>query len=119
MRLAFVYILSNRAGQLYIGVTPNLKRRMSQHRRAWSGYTARHQIKTLVYFEILPREAAIKREKQLKVWKRMKKIDLIESKNPEWKDLTRRIEPSLRLAKAKLRTDSSLRFARRKMGRDG
>jgi putative endonuclease len=104
MRLAFVYILSNPSGQLYIGVTPNLKRRMSQHRRAWSGYTARHQIKTLVYFEIIgPREAAIKREKQLKVWKRMKKIALIESKNPEWKDLTAWIEPSLRFAQGRTR----------------
>lgn len=102
MRLAFVYILTNKSGQLYVGVTPNLKRRMNQHRRAWSGYTARHQIKTLVYFEIIgPREAAIKREKQLKVWKRIRKLALIESKNPGWKDLTPRIEPSLRFAQGR------------------
>ena len=84
-----VYILANRAHGLYIGHTPNLQRRLDQHRRAWSGYTARHQTKRLVYYEYFKvREDAIKREKQIKKWKRMKKIVLIESKNPTWKNLS-------------------------------
>lgn len=88
MRRLFVYILANESRQLYIGVTTNLERRMELHRRAYSGYTARHQIKRLVYFEYTgPPEVAIRREKQLKVWKRMKKIALIEAKNPTWKNL--------------------------------
>jgi putative endonuclease len=84
-----VYILANRAHVLYIGQTPNLHRRLEQHRPAWSGYSARHQTKRLVYYEYFKtRETAIQREKQLKKWRRSKKLALIESKNPGWKNLS-------------------------------
>jgi putative endonuclease len=88
MRQYFVYILANRAGQLYIGVTNDLERRVAQHRLGLEGYTARHQIFQLVYFETTNDIiAAITREKQLKAWTRRRKIELVESANPDWKDL--------------------------------
>jgi putative endonuclease len=88
MRQYFVYILANRAGQLYIGVTNDLERRVTQHRLGLEGYTARHQIFQLVYFETTNDIiAAITREKQLKARTRRRKIDLIKSMNPGWKDL--------------------------------
>jgi putative endonuclease len=88
MRQFWVYILANRSRQLYIGVTNNLELRVAQHRLGTEGYTARHQIKDLVYFETTGDiVAAITREKQLKGWKRVRKVQLIESTNPDWKDL--------------------------------
>ena len=89
MKRRFVYIMASRSRELYVGQTPNLQRRMDQHRRAWSGYVARHDTRRLVYWEFIgPPEAAIAREKQIKKWTRMKKIALIESKNPTWKNLS-------------------------------
>jgi putative endonuclease len=88
MRNYFVYMLANRSGQLYIGVTNNLELRVAQHRLGGEGYTARHRIFQLVYFETTHDVmAAITREKQLKGWTRRRKIELIESMNPGWRDL--------------------------------
>ena len=87
----FVYILaSKRNGTLYIGVTNDLTRRMSEHKaKLVPGFTRKYQVDQLVYFEmfdsILEGRA---REHALKRWRRAWKIALIEKLNPEWRDLT-------------------------------
>jgi putative endonuclease len=89
-QLYYIYILaSKRGGRLYVGVTNDLLRRVSEHKtKAISSYTAKYQIQTLVYFEsVTDPLSAISREKQLKHWKRDWKIDLIEQGNPSWQDL--------------------------------
>ena len=87
---AYVYILaSRRNGTLYIGVTNDLVRRLFEHRSGRvAGFTARYGVKRLVYFESHPDvEAAIRREKSLKRWRRAWKIRLVEQGNPDWHDL--------------------------------
>jgi len=89
MRTFWVYILASRTRVLYVGVTNNLGRRLASHKAGHgSRFTARYSVDRLVYFEecrtIL---AAISREKELKGWRRSKKVALIESTNPEWRDL--------------------------------
>ena len=89
-RTFYVYILANRTRRLYIGVTGNLVRRLFEHRTGIkTGFAHRYNIQRLVYWEstIDPR-IAIAREKQLKGWRREKKIHLIESMNPDWEDLS-------------------------------
>jgi len=87
----FVYILaSKRNGTLYVGVTNNLARRMSEHKaKLVPGFTRQYGVDLLVYFEefdsILDARA---REHSLKRWRRAWKIDLIEKLNPDWRDLT-------------------------------
>jgi len=86
----YVYILaSKRNGTLYIGVTSELIKRVYEHKNNLiNGFTKKYDVHNLVYYE--PTEdinSAIKREKQLKKWKRAWKIELIEKNNPEWKDL--------------------------------
>jgi putative endonuclease len=86
----YVYILaSRRNGTLYTGVTNNLLRRSDQHKSGEiPGFTQRHHIRRLVYFETFARiEDAIAREKRVKKWKRQWKPRLIEQGNPEWRDL--------------------------------
>jgi putative endonuclease len=86
----FVYILASRMhGTLYVGVTPNLPKRVYEHRTGViPGFTRRYAAKLLVYLEAHDSiEAAIVREKQLKEWKRDWKIELIERDNPSWSDL--------------------------------
>jgi len=90
MKTYYVYILaSKRNGTLYIGVTNNLDRRVSEHKSGLiAGFTKKYNVHRLVYFESSSDiNAAITREKQLKKWKRAWKIKLIEDSNPEWKDL--------------------------------
>ncbi len=85
-----VYILANfRNGALYVGVTSNLMARLVQHRdELFKGFTKRYSIKRLVWFAMADTmDAAMTREKQLKVWKRSWKIELIETDNPTWRDL--------------------------------
>ncbi len=91
MRTYYVYILTNRlGGALYIGVTNDLLRRITEHRAGVvAGFTRTYGLKTLVYFEETSDVfSAIQREKQLKAWKRDWKIQLIERENPDWKDLS-------------------------------
>lgn len=86
----FVYILaSKRNGTLYVGVTSDLYGRMVEHRDGLTGgFTERYGVKMLVYFEEHDDiDEAIRREKRLKHWRRVWKIGLIESRNPEWRDL--------------------------------
>ena len=86
----YVYILaSGRNGTLYIGMTNDLIRRVSEHRQEMiPGFTRIYHIHTLVYFEQgNDVGGVIKREKQLKTWKRKWKLALIEQTNPEWNDL--------------------------------
>jgi putative endonuclease len=73
---------------LYIGVTNELERRVLEHREGKSGFTKKYNVTKLVYFECGDDiNIAIAREKQIKAGSRQKKIDLINSINPEWKDL--------------------------------
>jgi len=85
----YVYIMTNRSGTLYTGVTNDLKRRVYQHRhRLVPGFTSKYAIGRLVYFESTPDvRSAIAREKQIK-WRREKKVALIESMSRSWKDLS-------------------------------
>jgi len=86
----YVYILSNRSRTLYTGVTNSLVRRVCAHKQKLvEGFTNKYNITLLVYYEETPDiRSAIAREKQIKGWLRSKKIALIESMNPEWKDLS-------------------------------
>ena len=85
-----VYIVtSKRNGTLYIGVTSDLVKRIWEHKNNMvEGFTKRYDVHRLVWYELhATMESAIKREKQLKNWKRKWKLELIESINPDWKDL--------------------------------
>jgi putative endonuclease len=86
----YVYMMSNKSGTLYIGVTNNIKRRVFQHKnKLIEGFTKKYNIHVLIYFETFGDvSSAIAREKVLKGWLRKKKIELISSSNPEWKDLS-------------------------------
>ncbi len=87
----YVYILASWSKVLYTGVTGNLAGRVFQHQqKRLPGFTAKYYINRLVYYEEYPLiEDAIKREKQIKGWLRSKKIALIETLNPKWKDLSK------------------------------
>lgn len=90
MKEPCVYILaSKRDGALYVGVTSDLHGRMSEHDQGLiDGFTKRYGVKLLVYCEFHDdMAAAIRREKQLKEWRRAWKVRLIESMNPEWVNL--------------------------------
>ena len=86
-----VYIMVNRHRTvLYVGVTSDLQKRISEHRAGVhpSSFTKKYNVDQLVYFELgKDIKSAIAREKQLKGWRRAKKVALIEAMNPEWNDL--------------------------------
>ena len=87
----YVYILANKKnGTLYVGVTNDLERRISEHKLGIkSGFPQRYGVKKLVYYETFGDiNDAIGYEKRLKRWRRDWKLNLIEDKNPRWKDLT-------------------------------
>lgn len=89
MKLPTVYIMaSERNGTLYIGVTSDLVKRVWEHKHGVaSGFTSKHGVQMLVYFEMSKDiVSAITREKQLKKWHREWKIRLIEEMNPYWND---------------------------------
>ncbi|MBI5409042.1 MAG: GIY-YIG nuclease family protein [Nitrospirae bacterium] len=90
MNQYYVYIMTNKSKTLYIGVTSNLSKRIYEHKQKLvPGFTSKYNINKLVYYEATSDiKAAINREKQLKGWLRSKKIALIESVNPEWRDLS-------------------------------
>ena len=81
--------MTNHSRTLYTGVTNDLKRRIYEHKeKLVEGFTKKYNIDQLVYYEDTNNvNSAIEREKQIKGWKRIKKINLIESVNPDWNDL--------------------------------
>ena len=85
-----VYILANASGVLYIGVTSDLERRVVQHKDGvFAGFTKKYEVKRLVYFEGFGDvRDAIGREKQIKGWRREKKLALIRRMNPKLRDLS-------------------------------
>jgi len=86
----YVYIVTNKNNHvIYIGVTGNLEGRIHEHReRLIEGFTKQYQATKLIYYEDYPDPlSAITREKQLKGWRREKKINLIQKQNPRWHDL--------------------------------
>ncbi len=90
MKSPCVYILASKPnGVLYVGVTSDLEGRMAEHAQCLiAGFTQRYGVKWLVYYEFYESmELAIRREKRLKEWKRAWKVRLIESMNPEWRNL--------------------------------
>ena len=89
-RQYYVYILTNRSGTLYVGMTNDLERRLYEHKnKLVPGFASKYNITQLAYFEQTSDvEFAVTREKQIKGWRRSKKVALIESANPEWKDLS-------------------------------
>lgn len=93
MKNCFVYILTNKTKTLYIGVTNNLERRIYEHKSGQIvGFTKKYNLNRLVYYESFSDvNDAIRREKQLKNWHREWKINLIESVNPDWDDLSSKL----------------------------
>ena len=90
MKQYYVYILTSKSGTLYTGMTNNLERRIYQHKhKLIEGFTSKYNVNRLVYYETY-RDVrdAIDREKQIKAWRRSKKIALIETENPKWQDLS-------------------------------
>ena len=89
MKMFYVYILSSLSGTLYTGVTNNLEHRIYQHKhKLIDGFTKKYKVDRLVYFEeTADINAAIEREKEIKGWRRSKKIALIKTVNPKWEDL--------------------------------
>ena len=91
-RKGYVYILTNKNHTvLYTGITSNLPQRMERHRSGYyqNAFSRKYNVTEFVYYEIFDLVVdAIAREKQIKAGSRQKKIDLINSLNPEWKDLS-------------------------------
>ncbi len=115
----FAYTMASRSHTLYIGVTGDLRKRVFQHKwKEHEGFTARYNCDRLVWFERYQDvHKAIAREKELKGWRRSKKIALIESTNPIWADLGRDwhdYEPAdYRRALDRMETEKQPRILRR------
>lgn len=90
MRQYFIYIMTNGAGTLFVGMTNDLMLRIHQHKeKLVEGFTRKNSITMLVYYEATNDiVAAMSREKQLKRWSNRQKIVLVESTNPQWSDLS-------------------------------
>ena len=89
MKHYYVYILANGSKTLYTGVTNNLQRRLFEHKQHLATFTSKYDVTRLVYFEETSDvRAALAREKCIKGWLRAKKVALIESCNPNWRDLS-------------------------------
>ena len=93
MRSFYVYIMTNRSGTLYVGVTNDLQRRLLEHRVGnGSSFTARYRLVKLIHYEVTEGpHGAITREKEIKGWTREKKLALVRSENPALKDLAREL----------------------------
>src|SRR5690242_11612132 len=85
-----VYILANPLKTLYTGVTSDLQKRLYEHKHHQiAGFTSKYHVTRLVYFEETSDvQSALAREKSIKGWVRAKKVALIESSNPDWRDLS-------------------------------
>jgi putative endonuclease len=97
MHIYHVYILSSASGVLYIGVTGDLEHRITQHKlKLIEGFTKQYDVTRLVYFEPFGQiKNAIRREKQLKSWRREKKLALIRTQNPTLQDLSQNFHRQL------------------------
>lgn len=86
----YIYIMASKSGNLYIGMTNNIKRRVFEHKNHLvPSFTGKYSIDQLLYVETFTNPAsAINREKQIKAWRREKKVELIDSQNPAWNDLS-------------------------------
>src|ERR1700761_2439883 len=96
-RCYFVYILASLRGTLYVGLTDDIRKRMTQHKSGlFDGFTKKYRIDWLMYFETYgDSKAAPNREQQLKKFRREEKIALFADSNPEWKDLTEELFQSI------------------------
>jgi putative endonuclease len=92
-RTFHVYLMASKSGVLYLGVTGKLAQRVFEHRgKLVPGFTQKYNVTKLVWFEPhASARAAISREKEIKAWRRAKKVALIESMNPHWDDLSQAI----------------------------
>jgi putative endonuclease len=90
MRKYYVYIMTSPTGTLYTGMTNDLKRRVYEHKQKLKdGFTKKYNVTRLAYYEETSDvHAALAREKEIKKWRRSKKIALIKSMNPKWQDLS-------------------------------
>ena len=90
MKHYYIYIMTSPSGTLYTGMTNNLQRRVYEHKnKLIDGFTKRYNVTRLVYYELYHDvRDAIAREKQIKSWRRSKKLDLIKSLNPTWRDIS-------------------------------
>ncbi len=90
MRTYYIYIMSNHSRTLYTGFTSNLISRVWKHKnRVYDGFTKKYNIRQLVYYETTTDGlAAIEREKEIKKWRRSKRVALIKRLNPTWRDLS-------------------------------
>lgn len=106
MKTYYVYIVASKLRVLYIGVTSNLEERVWQHKqKKMPGFTQKYNCDQLVFFEAFGDvRAAIAREKELKGWRREKKLNLIEAMNPAWKDLSAPWFAKVPMAKGRERT---------------
>jgi len=96
----FTYIVCSRSGTLYIGMTNDIYRRVLEHKAGtFEGFATKYGCNRLVYYESFDDvRKAIDREKQLKGWRRSKKIALIEAQNPRWVDLAEKWGAQILLA---------------------
>ncbi len=90
MKNYYVYIMNSPSGTLYTGMTNDLKRRVYQHKhKLVEGFAAKYDVTRLAYYEETQDvQTAIVREKEIKSWRRSKKLELIKSLNPKWQDLS-------------------------------
>ncbi|MEO8380147.1 MAG: GIY-YIG nuclease family protein [Acidobacteriota bacterium] len=96
MPQAYVYLISNKSHTLYCGIATDLRMRIEEHRTGAyaNAFTARYHFDRLVWFELVASlGAAAKREKQVKAWPRARKVALIQTGNPNWNDLSPRLDP--------------------------
>jgi len=113
----YVYIMIDyRQGTLYVGVTNDLARRVQEHKlKVADGFTKKYGLTRLVYFEHTGQiMSAIEREKQIKGWLRRKKIELIESTNPSWRDLSKDWDQTDERRDSSLRSEWQNPYARAK-----
>ena len=105
MRDYYIYIMTNHRGTLNTGVTNDLMRRVLQHRsRETVGFTSKYNISRLLYYEVTNDiRGAIEREKQIKGWLRRKKLELVRSKNPALRDLSRDLWPAAPLLRRQIK----------------
>jgi len=86
----YLYIMASKTGTVYVGFTSDIKERVYQHKNhLLPGFTDKYNVERLVYIETFGEAfAGIRREKQIKAWRREKKVRLIDSANPKWDDLS-------------------------------